>query len=242
MIEVEMGAKFKKFLDKSAPLDVPYNCMVNKSTDNSLNPPPLTDTQREILDFIRKTCELTGVPPSYREIQEHFGYKAVGTVQDHLKALVSKGFLEKGGGKGGKAKRARGLLPSGFRPEGVRQIPIYGEIAAGPTRDSAQIELGSLTLPHSQLKGECFALRVVGDSMQEVGILEGDLLIVQKQDRARNGDIVVALLNRETTVKRYQENEGQIFLVPENKRMKPIPVQTEDFQIQGKVIGLQRRF
>ncbi len=237
-----IGAKFKKLLDKSSPVRIPYSCMVKRSTDNSGNQQrqnDLTDTQAEILDFIRKTCELTSGSPSYREIQEHFGYKAIGTVQDHVKALLAKGYLEKGTGK---SRRARGLLPSGFRPEGVRQIPIYGEIAAGATRDSPQIELGSLTLPHSMLKGECFALRVVGDSMQDVGILEGDLLVVQKQNRARTGDIVVALLNRETTVKRYVESNGQIQLVPENKKMKPIPVTTEDFQIQGKVIGLQRRF
>jgi len=235
----EIGPKFKKLLDKSAPLRIPYICMDERSTDNSSIPSTLTDTQSEILEFIRKTCELNGVPPSYREIQEHFGYKAVGTIQDHVKALVTKGFLKRGTGPG---RRARDLLPTGFRPEAVRQIPIYGEIAAGPTRDSAQIELGSMTLPQSMLKGDCFALRVVGDSMEDVGILEGDLLVVQRQNRANSGDIVVALLNRETTVKRYMESKGQILLVPENKKMKSIPVTNEDFQIQGKVIGLQRRF
>lgn len=199
----------------------------------------LTETQSEILKFIRATCEVSSIPPSFREIQSHFGYRAVGTVQDHVRALMRKGYLEESAGE---TRKARGLIPKGFRPDSAVQIPIYGEIAAGSTRESEQIELGQLTISTSMAKGPCFGLRVVGDSMQDVGILEGDILIVQKQNRAKNGDIVAALLNGETTVKRYVQKEGKIFLVPENRRLRPIEVSQGDFQIQGKVVGLQRRF
>jgi repressor LexA len=201
--------------------------------------PAMTDTQREILKFIRETCEATGISPSFREIQNHFGYRAVGTVQDHVRALMKKGHLEESTSD---QRRARGLIPKGFRPESTLQIPIYGEIAAGSMRESDQIELGQLTISSSLANGPCFGLRVVGDSMQEIGILEGDILIVHKQNRAKSGDIVAALLNGETTVKRYVQKDEKIFLVPENRRLKPIEVTQGDFQIQGKVVGLQRRF
>jgi repressor LexA len=215
--------------------------MVKKSSIDSkeISDTALTETQSEVLKFIRATCEATGVSPSYREIQNHFGYKAIGTVQDHVKMLIKKGHLESSRSD---TRRARGLLPKGFRTEGVTQIPIYGEIAAGPTRDSVQLELGTLTIPVTMSKSPCFGLRVVGDSMQDIGILEGDVLVVQRQNRASSGDIVVALLNGETTVKRYVQKNEKIFLVPENKRLKPLEVVQGDFQIQGKVIGLQRRF
>ena len=191
------------------------------------------------MKFIRSRCERDGISPSFREIQEHFGYKAVGTVQDHVKALIRKGWLEKPTDK--KARKARGLLPTGHARENVKRISIYGEIAAGATREADQIELGGLVISEVAAKDPCFALRVVGDSMIEVGILEGDFLIVEKGARVKNGDIVVALWNGETTVKRYVEKAGAVYLVPENSRMKPLAVTGGSFEIQGKVVGLQRK-
>lgn len=200
----------------------------------------LTSVQNEILSFIKETVGSTGRPPTFREIQKHFGYRAVGTVQDHVKALVKKGVIESPT-TGKKSRKSRALLPSD-RPERVRQIPIYGEIAAGATREAEQLELGQLTIPFSAAKPECFALRVVGNSMVDAGIIEGDVLIVERTRFAKNGEIVVALLNHETTVKRYQERGGEILLVPENKTMKPIAVKGKELQIQGRVVGLQRRY
>ncbi len=197
----------------------------------------LTPAQREVLDFIRSTCERNGVPPSYREIAAHFGYKAIGTVQDHIKALHKKGWLE----PVDKGKRARGLVPVGYRMEGVRRIPIYGEIAAGSLRDSPQVEMGGLVVTDTMAREPCFALRVVGDSMVDAGIFEGDHLIVERQAPVKSGDIVVALWNGETTVKRYLVKAGEVWLHPENARMKPFRVSGGNFQIQGKVVGLQRR-
>ncbi len=201
---------------------------------------PLTESQEEILDFIKDTCATRGAPPSYREIQEHFEFKAVGTVQGYIKALIRKGYIEDPKAEKGK-RRARGLFPTGHRVAGVKRLPIYGEIAAGALRDTPQIELGSLMVSDEAVKDTGFALRVVGDSMIEAGIFEGDHLIVERTSRVRSGDIVVALVGGETTVKRYNETAQGIFLVPENKKMKPIKITDKSFTVQGKVVGLQRK-
>lgn len=201
----------------------------------------LTKYQETVLNFIKDTCATRGAPPSYREIQEHFGYKAVGSVQGYVRALIRKGYLEDPRADKGKRK-ARVLFPSGFRPQGTQRIPIYGEIAAGALRETPQVELGSLVISTESTRKPCFALRVVGDSMIDVGILEGDHLIVERVTRARTGDIVVALVGGETTVKRYKETAQGIFLVPENKTMKPIKITDKQFRVQGRVVGLQRKF
>lgn len=205
---------------------------------------PLTPSQQQVFDFIRDFCRSQGTAPSYREIQRHLGYKAVGTVQDHVRQLLAKGWLEeRGDGKehGKERRRARSLFPAGFRAVGVTRIPIYGEIAAGGPRDAPQVELGTLVVASGGGRDPSFALRVVGDSMVDAGIFEGDHLLVERGAEIRNGDIVVALLNGETTVKRYSETAEGIFLVPDNGRMKAIPVKGERFEIQGRVVGLQRR-
>jgi repressor LexA len=212
---------------------IPYTRM-----DKRLNSPSLTPSQEQILRFIKERCEQAGGTPSYREIQEHFGYRAVGTVQDHVQALIKKGKLERLSAKG---RRARSLVPVGASHEGIKRISIFGEIAAGEARDAEQVELGSLVILEGLAQDPCFALRVVGDSMIEAGIFEGDHLIVERGARIASGDIVVALLNGETTVKRYSVQRGKTFLLPANRRLKPIPVHGERFEIQGKVVGLQRK-
>ena len=215
---------------------------MQRKTSSKTPKEPLTRSQQDILDFIQTTCTREGAPPSYREIQEHFGFKAVGSVQGYVKALIKKGYLE--APKSGDSKRkSRGLFPAGFRAQAqtTKRIPIYGEIAAGSLRDTPQIELGGLTIANDVASDPCFALRVVGDSMIEAGIFEGDHLIVERGARVRNGDIVVALVGGETTVKRYKVSGEGTFLVPENKRMKPIRVTDKSFQVQGKVVGLQRK-
>lgn len=212
-----------------------------KNEKASLEKRNLTELQMRVLNFIKSRYEQTGVPPSYREIQQEMGYKAVGTVQDHVQALVKKGHLEPSLWRGEK-RRARGLVPKGYRLDGVKRIPIYGEIAAGSLRQAEQLELGSLYVAASTPQSPTFALRVVGDSMIEVGIFEGDFVIVVRDVRIKHGDIVVALLEGETTVKRYEIHSGQVFLVPANKRLKPMAVEKGQLEIQGKVVGLQRMF
>ena len=202
---------------------------------------PLTDPQAEVLRFIKEYRSETGTSPSYREIQKHFRYKSVKAVQDHVQALFNKGALEKVSSKKSKGL-ARQLMPAGEKVEGVKRISVYGEVAAGGPREGVQLELGSLFVNEAISKNECFGLRVTGNSMVDAGIYEGDFLIVEKSARARNGEIVVALLDGETTVKRYQDQKGQVHLIPENAEMTPIPVQGKKLEIQGKVIGLQRKF
>lgn len=210
--------------------------MVSKSSEQNV----LTSPQQQVLRFIKDQYELLGVSPSYREIQHHLGYQAIGTVQDHVKALIKKGCLERASLPAG--RNARTLVPRGYKPERTARIPIFGEIAAGGTRDSAQVELGTMFVADSFARDSCFALRVVGNSMIDAGIFEGDYLIVDGGATVADGDIVVALLNKETTVKRLQKKDGEILLIPENRLMEPIAVRGNDhFEIQGKVIGLQRK-
>lgn len=198
----------------------------------------LTDRQEKILHFIKECCSKNGNAPSYREIQSEFGYKSINSVQTHIEALRKKGALE----PFAKDKQARGLMPAGFTNELAKKIPIYGEIAAGSPRDSEQLELGSLVICEEVAKNATFALRVRGDSMIEAGIFEGDHLIIDRKARTKMGDIVVALLDGETTVKRLIEKAGETYLLPENKNLKPIPTRGKKLLIQGKVIGLQRKF
>lgn len=197
----------------------------------------LTDSQTKILKFIKEQCQKNGAPPSFREIQAEFSYKSVNSVQTHIEALKKKGALE----NTSKERQARTLLPMGFANNKAKHLPIYGEIAAGSPRDSEQLELGTLVISEEVSKNATFALRVRGDSMIDAGIFEGDHLIVDKKARTRNGDIVVALLDGETTVKRFVEKDGETYLVPENKTLKPIPTRGKKLLIQGKVVGLQRK-
>jgi repressor LexA len=210
--------------------------MVSRSTEKS----PLTELQRRVLDFIESRRRDSGVPPTYREIQEHFGYRAVGTVQDHVKALVRKGYLAPSGL--GDRRGARTLLPPDAQaPEGVRRMPIYGEIAAGPLRETPQVELGTLVVAESLASERCFALRVTGDSMVDAGIFDGDFVIVEPTPRVKHGDIVVALVAGETTVKRYEVRTDGPYLVPQNPRLAPLKLADQRWEIQGCVVGLQRR-
>ena len=210
--------------------------MVNRSTKKT----QLTESQKVVFDFIKSFIRSRSVSPSYREIQSHCGYKAVGTVQDHVRALIEKGYLEKAELQG-QGRVARALIPKGLMLTGVKKITVYGEIAAGGPRNSEQLELGEIVISEELVRGECFALRVVGDSMIDAGIFEGDHVIVQQEARIKEGDIIVALLEGETTVKKYSVKNGEIFLVPENKKMKPISTRGKTLEIQGRVVSLQRK-
>ncbi len=201
----------------------------------------LTRAQSEILNFIRERLQKDGSAPSFREIQTHFGFKAVGTVQGHVAALRKKGKLEKVENKSKGKGSHRGLRPKGFKRLEAAIVPIYGEIAAGSARETDQLEMGELLVPQEISENPSFALKVVGNSMIDAGIFEGDLLVVEKNHSVHDGDIIVALLDGETTVKRYSKKGKQISLVPENRFMKPIPVTSQRFEIQGKVVGLQRK-
>ncbi len=210
-------------------------------TSDSDNLNSLSKTQRKILSFIEEALSLEGTPPTYREIASHFGYSAVGTVQDHVRALLKKGFLRTTPG------RARGLTLS-HRMESL-DIPVLGAVPAGRPIEAIEDRRGSLSFslssaglsPKSQASAEIYALRVKGESMRDAGILDGDFVIVRKQHHAENGQIIIALIEGEATVKFLEKRSDRIRLLPANPAFSPIdvPVDAENL-VQGKVIGVQR--
>lgn len=201
----------------------------------------LTDQQERVLRFIAKHISEQGAPPTFRGIAKNFGFASTRAAQDHVAALVRKGYLEHRPGE------ARGLrLANALNAAPPVAVPIIGQVAAGSPRDASQLPMGSLPFPRElmgrgrDLEADLFALRVHGDSMMDAGILEGDMVIAKTQKSVSHGDIVVALLDGESTVKRFHRKGGETLLLPENKRMKPIPVEGRELVIQGRVIAVQR--
>jgi repressor LexA len=221
----------------------------------------LTQRQRQILDFITRRIEEQGYPPTIREIGEEMGIRSTNGVNDHLKALERKGFLKREGLK------SRALRPVGAPSSPPRKnnrsevvaalipengdtiaIPVLGRVAAGsPILADEHVEttvhVDSFFLGASRAH-KVFALRVTGDSMIEAGIYDGDYIFVKKQIEANRGDIVVAMIDGEATVKRYEPGADHIKLIPENRSMKPIIIKKKDFrstQILGIVCGVYRR-
>ena len=198
---------------------------------------PLTKKQDQIFEFIRKHVQDTGYPPTVREIGMDFGISEKGAY-DHLNAIEKKGYIRR------VPKKPRAIEILEFVPQKLPQaaveVPIVGRVAAGePILASENVE-GTLPVPREVVKEDtCFALRINGKSMIEAGIFEGDVVIVRSQNYADSGDIVVALLEDEATVKRFFRDGNRIRLQPENSVMSPIIV--DDAQILGKVVGLFRR-
>lgn len=221
----------------------------------------LPEKQQRILDFIRAQHADTGVFPSVREIAAHMDFKSTNTVDYHLRRMEANGVLERGGrrarsfaslgaaqpGSGSAtgnslARSARSALAGAGR---VREsIPLIGRVAAGQPILAEQhlddmLQLSSLFPTDDQI----FALKVQGDSMMNAGIMNGDMVVVKHQAAVANGEIGVALVNGEATVKRIYDEGEQWRLQPENEALKPIFVHKgeEDFSLAGKVIGVIRR-
>lgn len=197
----------------------------------------LTDRQQQILDFIREEKQLHGSTPSTREIQHRFGFSSQTTVMDHLRALKTKGAIEQV-----KNKRRSLTLP-GFTPqEPTVDIPIFGAIPAGMPADQQQEADGHLTMALDSLNlprnSRVFALKVRGNSMINAGIHDGDLVIL-KHKEPRDRDIVAALIDGETTLKRYIMKRAQPFLQAENPDY-PDLVPAWELVIQGVMIALIR--
>ncbi len=197
-----------------------------------------TDRQQEILDFIRDQQSSRGITPSRAEIQEHFGFASPNAVTEHLKALERKGALLRGA-----KNTARGLvLTDSYRDRPMVEIPIYGTIPAGLPDDERQqadgcisVDVDTLRLPKG---ARVFALKVRGDSMIGAGILPGDVVVMEFRE-ARNGEVVAALLDGETTLKRYVVQRGRPFLKAENPRFKDL-IPAHELVIQGVQVGLLR--
>lgn len=199
---------------------------------------PRGDTQERILAYIQSEIKARGYAPSVREIGEAVGLKSTSTVHGHLTRLEKKGLLHRDAMK----PRAMGLpdVSTPDDPVDVLRVPVVGRVAAGiPILAEENIE-ETLPLPAELAgDGEHFVLRVRGDSMIEAGILTDDYIVVRRQPDARNGDIVVALVEDEATVKRFYKENGHFRLQPENSAMSPIIV--NEVVILGKVVSLLRR-
>ncbi|ATB34382.1 transcriptional repressor LexA [Melittangium boletus] len=211
----------------------------------------LTERQREILGFIVKETESRGFPPTIREIGEEMDIRSTNGVNDHLKALERKGYLNRGEQQSRSlvpTKRARMLLGLGVKKEsGMVEVPLLGKVAAGAPLLAQENAEDSVRIDSFLLGGngkEVFALRVKGQSMIEDGIFDGDYLFVRKAAQAQPGDIVVALIEDEATVKRYYPEADRIRFQPANATMQPIYVNRADFRstmILGHVVGVYRK-
>jgi repressor LexA len=201
----------------------------------------LTQRQQEVLDFIQSFTEAHGVPPTVREIGARF-HVTPRAAFDHLRALERKGYLRRRAAEG---RTSRALTLAGARPSPAREVPILGRIAAGAPLLAEENREGTLPLDPAWLGGrgdELFGLRVHGESMINAHIVEGDLVVVRRQDHAQPGDIVVALVDGEATVKRFGRDGQAIVLRPEHPTMAPIVVREGqgDVRILGRVVGLVR--
>ncbi len=200
--------------------------------------PSLTDKQRDILAFVETRMAERGSAPTLREIGAHFGISSTNGVRTHLDALIRKGYLKKA------ANLSRGLVPTHELATRANRVPIVGRVPAGVPIDAAENVEGEVAVDESFLprSGEMFSLVVDGMSMRDAGILDGDLVVVRKQATANKGDIVVAIVNGEATVKRYQLHRNAVRLLPENPDFEPITVSPgDDFRIAGVVVSLTRK-
>jgi repressor LexA len=221
----------------------------------------LTQRQRDILDFISASIAERGFPPTLREIGEHFSIRSTNGVNDHLKALEKKGHLRR---EDLKSRAMRPVLPDGSgevvplrRPpmgtgvmdvvaDDMADVPILGRVAAGQPILAVEQATDSVRIDRMLLGGhrDVFGLRIVGESMIEDGIFDGDYVFVKKAPNARAGEIVVAMIEGEATVKRYFPEGDVIRFQPANSNMQPIYVRKDDFKsvdIIGVVVGVYRK-
>jgi repressor LexA len=195
----------------------------------------LTARQQQVLDFIKSSLEETGFPPTRAEIANELGFRSPNAAEEHLKALARKGAIEMMAGA------SRGIR---VVEEANPGLPIVGRVAAGePILAQEHIE-DYCEIPPSFFKPAAdYLLEVHGDSMMEMGILDGDYIAVHRMDSARNGEVVVARVDNEVTVKRYEKKRSKVVLHPENKDYQPIEVDLKesDFAIEGLYVGVLRR-
>lgn len=196
----------------------------------------LTGRQQEIFDYILNSLREEGVIPSVREICDAFGFASTNAVNSHLDALVRKGYISR---RSGQARNIE-IAPDFLMPE--RGVPIVGKVAAGRPIDALENLDGYLDLDAIYSRGEHYALRVRGDSMLDAGIWDGDYAIVRHQSRVESGEIGVAVVDGEATVKRFRwRDDGGLLLLPANENYQPIPVSPEaDLRVAGKVVGVHR--
>jgi repressor LexA len=213
----------------------------------------LTDRQQQVLSYIRQSITERGYPPTLREIGAHMGIRSTNGVNDHLRALERKGYLTR------EDMKSRALRPKDLEPiDGEKSVPandldddiisvqVVGRIAAGLPILAEEHVLDTVRIERNMVRGgrDVFGLRVTGDSMIEAGIFSGDYIFVRKQLTAQRGDIVVALIGDEATVKYYFPEKEYIAFKPANAAMAPILVRATDFKptmLLGVVVGVYRK-
>lgn len=196
----------------------------------------LTRRQKNIYDYLVEFINQHGYAPSYREIAEHFDLKSVGTVADHIETLRAKGVLQ----KNFKESRSLQLTPAWEDNDKEFEVPLLGRIAAGAPIEAIRTH-ETITIPRDMMGHNVFALKVRGESMVGDGIYDGDYVIIEQTNRARNGDIVVALIDNDSvTLKRFFREKDHIRLQPANSRFNPI--RSKKVVVQGRVKGIIRKF
>ena len=199
----------------------------------------LTRRQKEILDFLNRFIDRKGYAPTIEEIAGHFGLRSLATVHKHLTHLQDKGLIRRHWNR----SRALELLPTEVRVRAV-ELPLLGRVAAGSPIEAIQ-STETIFVPEDMVgRRETYVLQVKGDSMIEEQIREGDYVIVENRRTARDGEMVVALLDEEnvTLKKMYREGGGKVRLQPANARLKPLVVDQDRLRIQGVVIGVLRKY
>ena len=196
---------------------------------------PAGETRDKVFRLVRDRLA-AGHPPTVRDVMEAFGFRSPQTAREHLDALVEEGRLEKEPGL------ARGLRLPGRRGEAPTVlVPLLGRVPAGPLDAAIEDLEGHVPVQTRRAPGELFGLRVKGDSMRDAGILDGDLVVVRRQPRAEDRDIVVALVEDEATVKRLRFKRGRAELHPENPAYAPIVPEPASMRVIGKVVEVRRR-
>lgn len=198
----------------------------------------LSEKQSAILNFIKKHVKEKGYPPTVREICAAVGLSSTSTVHGHLERMEKKGLIKRDKTK----TRAIEIVEDSFARKELINIPLIGTVTAGvPILAYENIE-DTFSIPSGYVKStkELFMLRIKGESMIEAGILNGDLAIIEKDNSAENGEIVIALIDNDATLKRFYKEKDHIRLQPENSSMDPIIV--KDCTILGKLVGLYRKY
>ena len=198
----------------------------------------LTPKQKQILDYIEQFIEENGYSPSYREIAEHFGFSSVATVAEHIENLRLKGYLSSEAGY--RSLQVKEVHVESDLSFDILSIPLLGAIRAGKPIEAIRTS-ETLEIPRDMMAKNAFALKVKGDSMIDDGILDGDYVVVEPCQSPKNGDIIVALIDKDdVTLKRFYREKDHIRLQPANKKYQPIRV--KKVTIQGKVRGVIRKF
>ena len=202
----------------------------------------LTDRQKDILDVIKQAIAKNGYPPTVREIGAKIGLSSSATTQFHIKKLEEKGYIKKNATKN---RTIELLVPNEYieNDEKIVSVPLLGKVTAGNPIEAIEMPDEFFSIPVSLIpsKKEVFTLKVSGESMINVGIYDGDIIIVQRQNTANNGDTVVAMTEENTvTVKTFYKEKDYIRLQPENDYMLPIIL--KEATILGKAVGLYRKF